>query len=198
MKNYFLPSGLSLGLTLFMSLSGCNTASPNAESVSNSSEPSDATEITETPSDSFTDSQTPDESSQSEPFPVAVGTYTSDELFAAGGGGCGMTLWEKGTNFRENGGLFFNGFSNTGDGEAFVMLDSELVPLTRTAASGEAFYGQQTSQTFEAKDGAVDVDVDVTLGEPGEIESVAISEGTVTIEAEGQTKELSVVGDAGC
>ncbi len=94
--------------------------------------------------------------------------------------------------------MFFNGADSTGNGKAFMVFDNGLTMLTRTAASGEEFYGQQTSQTFETEDGAIDVDVDVMLGEPGKIESVAISEGTVTVEAEGQTKELSVVGDAGC
>ena len=79
-----------------------------------------------------------------------------------------------------------------------MVFDNQLVSLTRTAASGEDFYGQQTSQTFATEDGEINVKVGVTLGELGKIESVAISEGRVTVETKGQTKEISVVGNAGC
>ena len=40
--------------------------------------------------------------------------------------------------------------------------------------------------------------VNVTLGVPGEIESASISEGTININTEEETKDIPVVGDAGC
>ncbi|MGB3299977.1 MAG: hypothetical protein WBA76_17065 [Phormidesmis sp.] len=175
---------------------GCNKVSSNPEpATTNSSEPPNSTEL---PATSNPSTEVPIVNSEEKVFPIEIGTYSLDELFSAGGGGCGMTLWEADTNFREDGGLFFSGGTDQGVGKTLIVLDGEFVTLTRTAASGEEFYGQQTSQTFATEDGAVSIDVDVALGKPGEIESVNIPQGTLKIEAQGQTKEIPVVGDAGC
>ena len=157
-----------LGLLLVLGLSGCPD-SPQSNSSS--------------------------DSNQAPTLPIEVNTFTFDKLFEAGGGGCGMTLWEPGTSPREDGALFFHGLE---DAMAFMVFDGEISKLSRTSASGEDFYGQQTAQTFITGDGAIAVQVSVTLGTSGEIESVSIPEGTITINTQGQTKDIPVVGDAGC
>ena len=128
-------------------------------------------------------------------LPIEVGTFTTDELFDAGGGGCGMTLWESGTNVQQKGFLFFHGLE---DAEAFMVFNHKITNLSRTFAEGEDFYGQKTEQTFVSRDRAVTVRVNVKLGTEGEIESVNIPSGAISITTQGKTKEFSVVGDAGC
>lgn len=178
-----------LGLILVLVLSGCSD-SPQPGSSSDNNEASPKTEI---PSiNTSTDTGAGKETSA---LPIAVDTFTVDELFEAGGGGCGMTLWEPETNPRVDGVIFFHGL---GDAMAFMVFDSEISKLSRTAASGEEFYGQQVAQTFITEDGAITVQVNVTQGAPGEIESVSIPDGKITINTQGQTKNILVVGDAGC
>ena len=128
-------------------------------------------------------------------LPISIDTFTMDELFEAGGGGCGMTLWQPETDPWDDGALFFHGLE---EDMAFMMFDNTLTQLSRTAASGDDFYGQQTNQTFETGDGTITVQVDAALGNPGEIESVRIPDAMLTIETQGQTETIAVVGDAGC
>lgn len=54
------------------------------------------------------------------------------------------------------------------------------------------------SQTFITEDGAIAPQVNVTQGTPGEIDSLSIPDGKITINTQGQTKSILVVGDAGC
>lgn len=129
------------------------------------------------------------------PFSPEVGTFSTDELFAAGGGGCGMSLWQAETNPQQSGFLFFGGLK---DSPAFIVFDGKMTELSKIAAEGEKFYGQQTSQIFATKDNAIAVKVTVNLGEKGESESVSIRSGTIAITVGDKTQELSVVGDAGC
>ena len=125
--------------------------------------------------------------------------YRPDELAAIDEGGCGMTLLEPGTDYWQDGAYFFRGFSDDGSSApAYVKLSGELVPFDLTSASGEAFYGQQTMQTFESEDGTMTLEASVTLGALGEIESVEIADGTLTLKSQGQRKTVSVAGDAGC
>ncbi|MEB3359373.1 MAG: hypothetical protein VKK04_21790 [Synechococcales bacterium] len=124
-----------------------------------------------------------------------VNTYTVDELFAVGAGGCGMSLWLPGTASPAETNLFFNGLEAD---SMWMKLDGEFVNFSRTGQSGEEFYGQFTSQTFVSPDGGTTVTVEVTLGEPGEIESISIPSGTLTIQQGNQSAELAVVGGAGC
>ncbi len=124
----------------------------------------------------------------------AVDTFTTNELFAAGGGGCGMSLWRADAEPREEGFLFFSGL----EGSAMMRFDGELVALERDETTGEEFYGQYTSQTFVAPDDSLSATANVVLGEPGEIESVAIPAGTLLIQAGSATTEIPVTGDAGC
>ncbi len=123
-----------------------------------------------------------------------VESFTMDELFDSGGGGCGMSLWKPGSNPYEAT-VFFNGIA---DNSTLMKINGEWVKFNQTEATGEVFYGQKTSQTFVSEDGETQVKVDVELGEKGEIESVEIPLGTLQIEQAGQTLEIAVIGDAGC
>ena len=128
-------------------------------------------------------------------FPIEVGTFTTDDLFEAGGGGCGMTLWESNTNAQQAGFLFFHGLE---DAAAFMVFDEKITTLSRTIAEGNDFYGQKTEQTFVTDNQAITIRVNVNLGTEGEIESVNIPSGTIIVATQGKTKEFSVIGDAGC
>ena len=70
--------------------------------------------------------------------------------------------------------------------------------MSRTVAEGKDFYGQKTEQTFVTGDQAIAIRVNVNLGTEGEIESVNIPSGTITVTTQGKTKEFSIMGDAGC
>ena len=82
-------------------------------------------------------------------LPIEVGTFTTDDLFEAGGGGCGMTLWESDTNAPQTGFLLFHGIE---DAAAFMVFDDKMTTLSRTVAKGKDFYGQKTEQTFVTGD----------------------------------------------
>ncbi|MBD2234567.1 hypothetical protein [Phormidium tenue] len=128
----------------------------------------------------------------------AIDRFTLDELFAQDGGGCGMTLWHREDGLRSPEYLFFNGLAQpSADAVALMKLNGEFIRFRRTAASGNEFYGQQTSQTFTSPDDAIKLHVDVTQGEPGEIESVSVT-GTLQLQQNGETTEIPVLGDAGC
>ena len=104
-------------------------------------------------------------------LPIEVGTFTTDELFDAGGGGCGMTLWKSDIEATQNEFLFFHGIE---DAKAFIIFDNKITNLSRTVTEGQDFYGQKTAQTFATDDKKITVDVEVNLGKKGKIESVSI------------------------
>ena len=81
---------------------------------------------------------------------------------------------------------------------ALMVFDNKITNLKRIESSGENFYGQKTNQTFMTENTTITVQVQVTLGAAAEIESVSIPKGTITVNTQGQTKKLAVVGDAGC
>ncbi len=108
--------------------------------------------------------------------------------------GCGMALWKPDRADRERY-VFFNGID---DGSMRMLIDGKLLEFKRVDGSGQDFYGQKTTQTFRSNDGTITVSATVTLGEQGEIESVAIADGTIQVERDGATVEVPVVGDAGC
>ncbi|MGB3199405.1 MAG: hypothetical protein WBA99_00795 [Nodosilinea sp.] len=129
---------------------------------------------------------------------LEVDSFTGDELFAQGGGGCGMTLWPQSEESPPERLVFFNGLAQPPDnGFTLMKINGEFVRFRRTTAAGEAFYGQQTAQTFASQDNNIQLQVDTTLGEPGEIESIAV-EGTLQIQQNGATLTMPVQGDAGC
>ncbi|MBE9159847.1 hypothetical protein IQ265_23870 [Nodosilinea sp. LEGE 06152] len=129
---------------------------------------------------------------------LEVNAFTLDELFAQDGGGCGMTLWQQSEGSPPEGFLFFNGLAQPPNSSFTLMkINGEFVRFRRTAAAGEEFYGQQTSQTFVSQNDDIQLQVDTTLGQPGEIESVAV-EGTLQLQQNGNTLAIPVQGDAGC
>ena len=126
--------------------------------------------------------------------PPQANPFTLDELFEQGAGGCGMSLLQPGAPPGE-GFLFIHGMDEE---PALMKIDGAWVWFQRTAASGERFYGQTTSQTFSNDDGSLIVETEVTLGEEGEIESVDFSDAVLRLIYDGQTAEIAVEGGAGC
>ncbi|MBW4460610.1 MAG: hypothetical protein KME47_10260 [Nodosilinea sp. WJT8-NPBG4] len=134
----------------------------------------------------------------SNPTVPVIDRFTLDELFAQDGGGCGMTLWHRDDGLRPTGYLFFNGLVQPSvDAVALMKLNGEFIRFRRIAASGDEFYGQQTLQIFASPDDAIKLQVNVTLGEPGEIESASV-EGNLQLQQNGEMTEIPVLGDAGC
>ncbi len=129
---------------------------------------------------------------------IELGTFQFDEFAELNALGCGMTLWSveenaKTTTEREF--LLINGLD---DDTMLMRIDGNVTRFNRTNMDGEEFYGQAESQTFVSQDGGIMVDVDVELGEPGEIESVAIDSGMVQVKQGDAAVDVAVVGDAGC
>jgi hypothetical protein len=137
--------------------------------------------------------------------PPVVSEFTSDQLFSSGGGGCGMTLWEPQTA-EQHRYIFFNGFESSDRfgklfdrGSMFMMIDGQMTKFSRISGRGENFYGQKLFQTFQSSDLKIRVEVEVTLGKAGEIESVAIAKGVIRIKKVGERAiVIPVIGDAGC
>jgi hypothetical protein len=130
------------------------------------------------------------------PLALQLQPYGSDELFAVGGGGCGMSLWQADSSDRKSVLLF----SGMGEGpQLLIKLEGEFVALERIEGEGEEFYGQFTQQRFRNLNGDLEVVTQVKLGKAGEIESVAIAAGTVTLTKNGAASQaIAVKGDAGC
>ncbi|GAB1543489.1 hypothetical protein NUACC21_61640 [Scytonema sp. NUACC21] len=123
--------------------------------------------------------------------PPLVGEFKFNEI---SGSGCGMTLWNP-SRSNKNQFLFFNGLNNT---SMEMKINGKITKFNRVKASGQKFYGQQTFQSFRERNGKIIVDVAVKLGAKGEIETVAIKQGTLVVKQNGQEVKLPVVGDAGC
>lgn len=88
-----------------------------------------------------------------------------------------MTLWKQEDGHRPPGYLFYNRLTQrAGDEFTLMKVNGEFIRFRRTAATGQEFYGQRTSQTFVDQEQAIQlqVDVDVALGQSGEIESFAL------------------------
>lgn len=127
--------------------------------------------------------------------PLIIGRFSSDELFQAGGGGCGLSLWEPGTSPFADGFVFFHGL---GDAQAFILVDGELRRLSLSASGGEEIFGRQTDQTFTGEDGAISVQLTVVPGPQDAPEFVPVQEGRLVVRKGDRLAELAVVGDAGC
>ncbi|HEY9887555.1 MAG TPA: SH3 domain-containing protein [Candidatus Obscuribacterales bacterium] len=122
---------------------------------------------------------------------VSIDSYTSDELFAVDGGGCGMTLMPAGTRNA----IFFNGLPGE---KMWMKLNGAMTPFQRTAASGPAFYGQNATQSFVSEDGAIAVEVTVSAGAEVDYEVMSVDGGTLRLKTSAGTTEIAVTGDAGC
>ncbi len=110
-----------------------------------------------------------------------------------------MSLWKPEAGSRPQGILFFNRLQQQENDHLTLMkINGQFVRFQRTAATGQAFYGQKTAQTFVSEDGTLQLQVNVTLGQPGEIDSIAIDQGKLQIHQNGQVLTLPVKGDAGC
>jgi hypothetical protein len=129
---------------------------------------------------------------------IKLGTFAFDEIYEIGAAGCGMTLWTREENAKPAGDRSFLLLSGLEADSMLMKINGETVRFRRTAASGDDFYGQFTSQTFSNEEKGVTVKVDVTLGERGEIESIGIPSGSVQVQMGSGTVEVPVVGDAGC
>lgn len=129
---------------------------------------------------------------------VELGTFAFDEIYDIGAAGCGMTLWTAEENAKPPAERQFLLLSGLDDNSTLMKINGQVVRFQRIASSGEPFYGQFTSQTFRNEEQSMTITVDVTVGQKGEIESVAIPSGTLGIEAPDGRMEIPVIGDAGC
>jgi len=122
---------------------------------------------------------------------VTIESFTSDELFASGAGGCGMTLLQPG----QGGFVFFNGVE---PGSMRMKFDGQMQTFTRTSQSGEEFYGQAPNQEFTNQDDGTRVSVSVVQGDQVGPEVFRIDEGSIQVERAGEVIDIDVVGDVGC
>ncbi|HEY9640760.1 MAG TPA: hypothetical protein V6C57_09765, partial [Coleofasciculaceae cyanobacterium] len=129
------------------------------------------------------------------PSPLDVPTLQVGELSLSqlSNRGCGMTLWRK--DQRGDRFLLFNGLQPNA---MSMLINGKLVQFDRIQSSGQAFYGQTTSQIFRSQDGTTTAQVNVSLGKLGEIESVAVKAGFIRVIKGNQEITIPVVGDAGC
>ena len=130
-----------------------------------------------------------------EEFPTKIGEFTRDELFAAGGGGCGMTLWRPTTAPRPASYVFFFGMD---EAHGHMKIDGSMTPLIRTSGEGEEFYGQYTSQSFATTDPELSIQVNVTKGAATGTESLGVGDGRIAVISQGDRSVFAVIGDAGC
>jgi hypothetical protein len=130
---------------------------------------------------------------------VDVGGFTLDEIYDLDAGGCGMTLWRADAQSAAPGDRLFTLVNGIEENSMLMKLNGEAVRFRRTAQSGEEFYGQYEEQTFQNAPGDITVEVFVEKGGVmGEIESVSIPGGTITVIMAGEEVTIPVVGDAGC
>ena len=146
-----------------------------------------------TPKTSFTPSDSPS-TAQLISNTKIIDTFTTDELFAEGGGGCGMSLWKANNNMPMSF-LLFNGLEPN---SMMMKIRGKMTKFERTEAEGFDFHGQKTFQTFTNQEQKITVKVAVIRGEKGETESVAIASGVILIVTEKDLQEMAVKGDAGC
>lgn len=189
MKQYFYP----LILLAALAMVSCDQAvSPNHRPIAQSSPvETSLAETSASENRAAENSASPASPLSSDAAAPKVDEFTLDEIQ---GRGCGMTLWNPDRTSRDRY-LFFNGLD---ENSMEMKIEGEIVKFRRITATGPEFYGQQTNQSFVSEDGNIQVTAAVELGEPGEIESVAIKAGTLRISQAGETIELAVVGDAGC
>lgn len=125
-----------------------------------------------------------------------LASFTVDELTIDQfkGRGCGMTLWKLSRKSSDHF-VFFNGIEpNTME----ISINGNLQKFTRIKGSGQQFYGQMTSQTFQNKNKKITVDVNVELGKKVDTELTSISKGTIRVKRDKDVVSFAVRGDAGC
>ena len=129
------------------------------------------------------------------------------------GSGCGMTLLQADRSPQDRQYVLFNGLVQQSPSDFDVRMemkiDDEIIIFNRTDYQGEPFAVENYPlQTFVSKDGSLVATVEVEAVPPaapvtgapgsGETEVVTISGGTVSVDRDGQSTSVSVVGDAGC
>jgi hypothetical protein len=185
MKRTILLSILALALV------GCDAQTSSPPSATSTATPQATVSSSVSPETNPTDPPDASDPLAGQTDVPTIGEFTLDQLSDRG---CGMTLWKPDRESRDRF-IFFNSIN---PGSMEMMIDGQMVRFNRIAASGEEFYGQQTSQTFRSEDGTTTVKVDVDLGMLGEIESIAIDEAIVNVNKDGQDVTLTLLGDAGC
>lgn len=181
------------GVVLSGAIAACGVPNTPTTEAPSSPTPAPTTTVEESPdpvAQAPTDTVSPASS-------LEIGEFSLQEIYDLNAGGCGMSLWraEDTRPPGERGFVFINGIE---ENSMLMKINGDVMRFERTASSGEEFYGQYTSQTFFHGGTEATVNVDVSLGERGEIESVAISEGTIQLDMDGMMEEMAVVGDAGC
>lgn len=130
-----------------------------------------------------------------------LGLFSQEELFAAGSGGCGLSLQptpEAAQDQAAGGFLLFHGV----DGSPMLMkINGKLVPFKFEEGRGAEFYGQTPSQTFSNTELKLIAIVEADPGNAenlGEAESIPIPSGSVQLQAGTETIAIPVEGKAGC
>lgn len=201
----YLPIALG-GVLLGTAIAACGGPEGNANSTAPADKPAAVIEAPPTseanppaeaiPPNAEETSTPPPDPGRVQPS-LEIGQITIDTLMALGGGGCGMTLYAADqSQFPASQGFVLS--HGLEENSMRMEINGSILQFRRVDYSGEPFYGQYLSQTFQNDDQGIQVIVDVVLGAPGEIESVEIDSGTLGIEMDGIQRELSVVGDAGC
>ncbi|MBD1911515.1 MULTISPECIES: hypothetical protein [unclassified Leptolyngbya] len=176
-------------LMLGSGLAACGRSTSETPDVSNR----DASPIAQAPASPASPSVTPSTATS-----IKLGSFSFNEIYEIGAAGCGMTLWTNEENAKPSGDRRFTLLSGLDENSTLMKINDEVVRFRRTEASGDTFYGQFTSQTFSNEEKGITVHVDVTQGQPGEIESLSIPSGTIKVELNGESVEVPVIGDAGC
>lgn len=190
------------GLIGFLLVCGLAIAacSPTSEPVEEATTPSAPTaSVTAPPDSNGPESSVAQAPSDTETqASVDIGSFTLNEIYDLGATGCGMTLWREEVHEAAPGERTFTLVNGIEDDSMLMKLNGEVIRFSRTEGSGAEFYGQYEEQTFQNEARDVTVQVSVETGEPGEIESVAIPAGTITVIMGGEEVTFPVMGDAGC
>ncbi|MBE9102152.1 hypothetical protein [Vacuolonema iberomarrocanum] len=205
-----------LMLVLCVAIAACgDIGTPTAEIAET---PTPAASVTESPTPTASIAETPEpdatvaEAPATESSPVAqapsntvaaasvdIGGFTLDEIYDLDAAGCGMTLWRAEAQSAAPGDRLFVLVNGIEDNSMLMKLNGEVIRFRRTAQSGEEFYGQYEEQTFQNESGNATVKASIEKGSAmGEMESVSISSGTLTVTMAGATTNIPVIGDAGC
>lgn len=118
----------------------------------------------------------------------SITPYSVDQLFAAGGGGCGSSLSPTADQSTL---LYYRGL----EGGGLFGIDGQVVELPLTQSSGEEYYSGYESMTFS--DDTTTATVTLRFGEDAGPETRAL-DGDITITRGGVSTSASGPGSAGC